>query len=92
MAHTTRNKARLLARIRRMSGQLAALEQALSSDAGCAAVLQQIAAVRGAFNGLIVEVVEDHILLHVANPDIASDAARAKGAGELISVLRTYLK
>ena len=92
MAHTIRTKTRLLARIRRMSGQMTALEKALNNEAGCAAVLQQIAAVRGAFNGLMVGVVEDHILMHVANPDIGSDAARTRGAEELISVLRTYLK
>ena len=75
-----------------MRGQLAALEKAIISEAGCAAVLQQVAAVRGAFSGLTVEVVEDHIRMHVANPDIGSDATRARGAEELISVLRTYLK
>jgi DNA-binding FrmR family transcriptional regulator len=40
----------------------------------------------------MAEVMEDHIQMHVANPDIESDAERRKGADELIDVIRTYLK
>ncbi|MBQ0747374.1 MAG: metal/formaldehyde-sensitive transcriptional repressor [Marinobacter sp.] len=92
MSHITRNKTKLLSRVRRMRGQVEALERALDADKGCSEVLHQIAAVRGAMNGLMAEVMEDHIQMHVANPDIESDAERSKGADELIEVIRTYLK
>jgi len=92
MSHITRNKTKLLGRVRRMRGQVEALERALEADKGCSEVLHQIAAVRGAMNGLMAEVMEDHIQMHVANPDIESDAERSKGADELIDVIRTYLK
>lgn len=92
MSHTTREKSKLLSRVRRIRGQVEALERALESELGCAEVLQQIAAVRGAINGLMLEVMEDHIETHIANPRIASDEKRREGADELIQVVRAYLK
>ena len=55
-------------------------------------MLNQVASVRGAVNGLSVELIEDHIREHVANPDTDQDPERAKGAFDLIQVVRTYLK
>ncbi len=92
MGHTTKEKQKLLARVRRIRGQVEALERALEAEKGCAEVLQQIAAVRGAVNGLMIEVIEDHALTHVAHPSITDDAVRAKGAEELIEVVRAYLR
>lgn len=92
MSHTTREKSKLLSRVRRIRGQVEALERALESERGCAEVLQQIAAVRGAINGLMLEVMEDHIETHIANPRIVSDEKRREGADELIEVVRAYLK
>lgn len=92
MSHITRNKTKLLGRVRRMRGQVEALERALEAEKGCSEVLHQIAAVRGAMHGLMAEVMEDHIQMHVANPDLESDAERSKGADELIDIIRTYLK
>lgn len=92
MSHITHNKSKLLGRVRRIRGQVEALERALDTDKGCAEVLHQIAAVRGATNGLMAEVMEDHMQMHVANPSITSDAERNKGANELMDVIRTYLK
>ena len=60
MAHTIHGKKKLLARVRRIAGQTRALEQALEEGSECAAVLQQIAAIRGAVNGPCrLPVVED---------------------------------
>ena len=91
MSHIKDNKAKLLARVRRLAGQVGAIERALDKDADCAAVLQQAAAVRGAINGLMDELVEDHLREHVAHPDL-SPAARAAGADELIAAIRRYSK
>ena len=92
MAHTIREKTKLLNRVRRIRGQVEAVERALESEAGCADVLQLIASVRGAVSGLMGEVMEDHIRLHVVDPRRERDPKRARGAGELIDVVRAYLK
>lgn len=92
MGHTVRQKLKLLARVRRIRGQVEALERTLEAEKSCSDVLHQIAAVRGAINGLMSNVLEDHIQTHVANPAITDDAERAQGADELIAVIRTYLK
>ena len=91
MAHIASNKSQLLARIRRIAGQLSAVERAIDADEGCAIVLQQVAAARGAINGLMDEIIEDHLREHVAHPEL-DPAARAKGADELIAVIRRYAK
>ncbi|MBV8513102.1 MAG: metal/formaldehyde-sensitive transcriptional repressor, partial [Xanthobacteraceae bacterium] len=65
MAHTIREKTKLLARVRRIRGQVEAIERALEAEIGCADVLQVIASVRGAVSGLMAEVMEDHIRFHI---------------------------
>ncbi|HEY7779603.1 MAG TPA: metal/formaldehyde-sensitive transcriptional repressor [Ktedonobacterales bacterium] len=94
MSHTVRNKVALLARVRRIRGQVEGLERALEEERGCTPVLQQIAAVRGAVNGLMAEVLEDHIRAHVLNPDAGPEAERerAEGTDELLRLIRAYLK
>ena len=92
MTHTIRDKQKLLARVRRIRGQVEAIERALETEIGCADVLQVIASVRGAMNGLMAEVMEDHIRFHVVDPAREPNAQRAQGAQELIDVVRTYLK
>lgn len=92
MSHTVGEKSKLLGRVRRIRGQVEALERALDAEQGCAVVLQQIAAVRGAINGLMAEVMEDHIQTHIASPEITRHAVRSRGADELIGVIRAYLQ
>lgn len=65
MSHTIRDKARLIARVRRLKGQIEAIERALEADAACADVLQLVASVRGAVGGLTGELMEDHLREHV---------------------------
>ena len=92
MAHTIKNKSKLIARVRRIKGQVDAVERALESEIGCADVLMLVASLRGAITGLSAEVIEDHIRNHVVDPTTNDDPERAKGAAELIEVIRTYLK
>jgi DNA-binding FrmR family transcriptional regulator len=92
MSHTVKDKAKLLGRIRRIRGQAEAVERALEAEVGCADVLMLVASMRGAINGLTAELMEDHIRHHVVDPEHDADADRAKGAVELIEVVRTYLK
>ncbi len=91
MGHTTREKTKLLNRVRRLRGQMEAVERALEEERSCSDVLQLVAGVRGAINGLMAEVVEDHVLQHVADEKL-DPSQRNEGAAELIDVVRTYLK
>jgi len=90
MSHTIREKHKLLQRVRRIRGQVEAIERALDQEIGCAEVLQLIASVRGAINGLMGEVMEDHIREHVLGA--AGERERRHGAEELLDVVRAYLK
>ena len=91
MAHTVREKSKLLARVRRIRGQVEAVERALESELGCGDVLQLIASIRGAVNGLMAKVIEDHIRCHVIAPSL-STRVRDENADELIEVVRSYLR
>ena len=91
MTHLTTSKRQLIARVKRIAGQMAAVEKALEADVGCASVLQQVAGVRGAVNGLMDEIIEDHLREHVARAGLSSDERNA-GAEELIAVIRRYSK
>lgn len=93
MAHTITGKKQLLTRVRRIKGQAEALERALDAETDCMAILQQIAAVRGAVNGLMAEVLEGHIREHLGSPDSDSDAAtRTEDVDAVVTALRSYLK
>ncbi len=90
--HTVRDKQRLLDRVRRIRGQVEAIERALETEAGCEKVMHQIAGVRGAMAGLMSEVVEDHIRTHLVDPEKHPGALNVEAADELMAVVRTYLK
>lgn len=90
MPHTIKDQKRLLTRVRRIKGQTEALERALQEKVDCGAILQQIAAVRGAINGLMAEVLEGHIREHLGVETTAKQ--REKDVEETINVLRSYLK
>ncbi|WP_395697576.1 metal/formaldehyde-sensitive transcriptional repressor [Methylocella sp.] len=91
MAHVKADSSKLLARVRRIAGQIAAVEKAIAGEAGCAVVLHQVAGVRGAVNGLLDELLEDHVREHVARPGL-TDEERAAGAEELVAAVRRYSK
>ena len=66
--HTVEGKPKLILRIKRIKGQIAAIERALEADQDCSDVLQLITAARGAMNGLMAELLEGHIRFHVIDP------------------------
>jgi DNA-binding FrmR family transcriptional regulator len=92
MTHTIREKTKLLARVRRIRGQVEAIERALDSEAGCEQVMHLLAGVRGAMAGLMAEVVEDHVRTHLVDAEKYPNALNAEAAGQLLDVVRTYLK
>ena len=92
MSHTILEKRKLLNRVGRISGQVDAIKRALEGEAGCAQVMHLIAGCRGAINGLLAEVVEDHIRTHLV--DRAKDPAALddEAADQLIDVVHSYFK
>lgn len=88
--HTIREKKKLIARVRRIRGQLEAVERALEEEKSCSETLQTIAAARGAMNGLVAELIEEHVRFHVL--ETSPSAGRRDAADELIDVVRAYLR
>ncbi|MGJ7902825.1 formaldehyde-responsive transcriptional repressor FrmR [Lysobacter sp. 1R34A] len=91
MPHSPAEKKRVLARVRRIKGQTEALERALEQGSECAAVLQQIAAIRGAINGLMSEVLESHIREELGQA-ASSQKHRSTSIDEVAALVRSYLK
>jgi FrmR/RcnR family transcriptional regulator, repressor of frmRAB operon len=92
MAHTIRDKRKIINRIRRIRGQVDSIEKAVLEEKDCSAILHTIAACRGAIGGLMVEVLEGHLRFHVVNPDLNPTSEQSQAAQEMIDVLRTYLR
>ncbi len=92
MTHTIREKQKLLARVRRIRGQVEAIERALDEESGCERVMHLIAGVRGAMAGLMAEVVEDHVRTHLVDVEKHPRALNTEAADQLLDVVRTYLK
>jgi DNA-binding FrmR family transcriptional regulator len=82
-------KTKLLQRLNRIRGQVEAMRRALEKEASCAALIQQATACRGALDGFIAEVIEDHIRECVVDAD--DPAAASKAAEELIGIVHSYL-
>lgn len=91
MTHTIRFKSRLLARIRRIKGQTVSIERALLAEHPCSDILQQLAAIRGAVNGLMMEVLEGHIRKHVGCDDMLAEQ-REESVEQVVKVIRSYMK
>jgi DNA-binding FrmR family transcriptional regulator len=92
MAHTTRDKTKLLNRVRRIKGQVEGIEKALEAEKDCYLVLNTIVACRGALNGLMAEVLEGHIRFHVLDPGHQPEPEQAKAAEMLVDLIRAFLK
>jgi DNA-binding FrmR family transcriptional regulator len=90
--HTKREREKLIARVRRIRGQIEAVERAIEDEKGCFEVLQTVTAARGALNSLVAEMIEDHVRFHVLDPDEKIPAKRARAAEELVDVVRAYVK
>jgi len=92
MSHTIRDRNKLLARVRRLRGQVDGIERALAQEAGCEQVMHLIAGARGAMAGLMAEVLEDHVRSHLVDAEKYPGALNTEAAEQLLDVVRTYLK
>jgi len=92
MAHTIRDRTKLLNRVRRLRGQVNGIEKLIEQESDCGPVLQQLTACRGALNGLMAEILEDHIRFHVVDPDINPESEQAEAAEQLVDLVRSYFR
>lgn len=92
MAHIAQDKDKLLNRVRRIRGQLNAVEKAIDDSGDCAEILQRLVACRGAMSGLVVELLEGHVRAHVVDPEKNPSSRQSKGAQDLIDILKTYVR
>ncbi|MDR3468095.1 MAG: metal/formaldehyde-sensitive transcriptional repressor [Xanthobacteraceae bacterium] len=92
MTHTVREKQKLLARVRRIRGQVDGIERALTEESDCEQIMHLIAGARGAMAGLMAEVVEDHVREHLVDRDRHPGALNVEAAETLLEVVRAYMK
>ena len=92
MSHTIKHKQELLLRAKRIQGQVEALVRALSEERDCSEVLQVMSAARGAMNSLMAELLEGHIRSHVLNGTRTPSREQVAAAGEVIAMVKSYLK
>jgi DNA-binding FrmR family transcriptional regulator len=91
LSHTTKNKARTLSRVRRIKGQVEAIERALDGEVECEEILQLVASCRGALNGLMTELIDGHLRFHVLDPKQKTRPSQLEAADELMAVVKRYL-
>jgi DNA-binding FrmR family transcriptional regulator len=91
MAHLTEDNGKLIKRVRRLKGQIEGIERMLSRGSDCYAILQNVAACRGALNSLTRELILEHIEHHISGHDEATPAIR-EASGEVRDIITSYLK
>ena len=92
MTHAVHEKQKLLNRVRRLRGQVDAIERALDAEESCTQIMRLLTAARGAMNGMMAEVVEDHIQMHMMEANRKPSRDEIEAADELVAVLRSYIK
>ncbi|HEX3684227.1 MAG TPA: metal/formaldehyde-sensitive transcriptional repressor [Bryobacteraceae bacterium] len=92
MSHVVSEKQKLILRIRRLKGQLDAVERALEEEADCSKVMHTLSACRGAMDALMVELLEDHVRYHLVKPTAGPRSPEARAASDLIESIKTYLR
>ena len=92
MEHTQRDRDKLLLRVKRIRGQVDGIQRLLEGGEECFAVLQTVAACRGALTGLMTEIIEDHVREHILDPEQEPTPAQKRAAEDLLEVLRAFVK
>ena len=100
MPHSPAEKKRAITRLRRIRGQADALERAIEAGSDCGEVLQQLAAMRGAINGLMAEVLHGHLRESFGHTECTAEAAAQDPAharqheaiDQVVALVRSYLR
>lgn len=89
--HTLREQKSLINRVRRLRGQVDAVERSLESNASCSEIIQRVTAARGAIDGLMAELLEEHVREYLLADTPMAGEARQRAAEELIGIIHSYL-
>jgi DNA-binding FrmR family transcriptional regulator len=93
MGHTARDREKLVLRIKKIRGQVDGIQRKLEEDGDdCFAVLQTVAACRGALNSLMVEIIDGHVRGHILDPKQKPTAAQTQASEELLEVVHAFLR
>ncbi|MGB8366550.1 MAG: metal/formaldehyde-sensitive transcriptional repressor [Rhizomicrobium sp.] len=90
-SHTLREQKRLINRVHRLRGQVDAVERALAANASCSEIIQRVTAARGAIDGLMAELLEEHVREYLLADTPMAEEARQQAAEELIGIIHSYL-
>lgn len=90
MAHTIREKSKVLARVNRLKGQLDAFAKAIEAEQDCYQVMQLLSSCRGALNGLMGDLVEGHIREHIVEAE--NKKLAAESGEDLIEIMKSFWK
>jgi DNA-binding FrmR family transcriptional regulator len=92
LKHSVREKTKLLNRVKRIRGQVTAVEDLIDDDGDCEMALHTLAACRGAINALMAEILEDHIRYHVVAPGTDPNSNESLAAEQLVDIVKSYLR
>lgn len=93
MGHTARDQEKLILRIKKIRGQVDGIQRRLEQDdEDCFAVLQTVAACRGALTGLMTEIIEGHVRGHILDPKQKPTTAQTQASEQLLEIIRAFVK
>jgi DNA-binding FrmR family transcriptional regulator len=92
MGHAVHKKKKLLHRVRRIRGQLQAIERALEEGADFNEMIRSLAAARGAISGVMAKIIEDHVHSYLVDPERKPSKSEEEAAKELLDVVGTYIR
>jgi DNA-binding FrmR family transcriptional regulator len=87
MANSAEAKKKAVARLRRIQGQAQALERAVNEGVESSKLLQQVSAMRGATDGLMAELLDDHM-----RQTLGKGTKQAAEVEQVIRLVRSYMK
>ncbi len=92
--HTVRNQKKLLDRLRKIKGQIEALERLIGAgkNEDMSLILQTVASTRGALNALMGELIEGHVREHILRGDDLSVEGREQAVEDVVDIVLRYLK
>lgn len=95
LPYVSRRKASLLARLRRIEGQVRGLQRMVEEDAYCPDILTQVAAARAAIDGVGLLLLEDHtrgcVATALRESDGEDDRADAM-ISEVVGIVKRFLR
>ena len=93
MGHTSRDREKLVLRVKRIRGQIDGIQRSLeAADDDCFAMLQTVAACRGALTGLMAEIIDGHVRGHILDPKQKPTATQTQASEQLLEIVHAFLK